>query len=253
MTSRFSKGGVIFSLLIAVTGLVWGVTSIQLVPSVIDFGWAPDNAVIHATVRVRNNGGEMVPLTAVQPSCGCTATDFTPEGLPASEEMGINLNFNTRGYTGMKFDKGVKVKAGMPEEEFSVRLTGHVTNPAALVFPEGDGIVSFSPGNLKNPLVVMNKTDKAFRLSVLQNPEPWVEYRLPKGGLPASGTAKIELNIKGPLDMDRQTSTTIEASDGTESHRFTVVIRTGQSPEPYRKMRAAPKLAPAPAATPSGK
>lgn len=229
-------------------------TSILIVPTVFDFGWVPDNALVRAEFHVKNTGEEMVPLTAVQPSCGCTATDFTPEGLPSAEEAKINLTFNTRGYSGMKFDKPVKVKAGMPEEEFSVRLTGHVSDPEAVVAPEGDGVVAFSSQTTsKSSISIKNNSDKPLKLQVIQDAEGWVDYRLPRAGLPAKGTATIDVEIKGPLDQSRQTSATFEAGEGADAHRFTIAFRTGEAPEPYRKIRNAPRPTAVPTATPTKK
>jgi hypothetical protein len=231
-------------------------TSLQIVPSVFDFGWTPDNALVRCEVHVKNTGGEMVALTAVQPTCGCTATDFTPEGLPASEETKINLTFNTRGYTGMKFDKLVKVKAGLPEEEFSVRLAGHVSDADAVVVPDGNGVVSFPPkSSSKSTVSLKNKSDQPLKLQLVQEPEGWAQVKLPKNGLPANSSADVQVEVKGPLDQDRQTSVTIEAGEGESAHRVTLAIRTGNEPEPYRRIRTAPKASPssAPASTPKPK
>src|SRR5262245_17555997 len=122
-------------------------SNLQITPERFDFGWAPDNAIIACDFKVKNVGGEMIPLTGVQPSCGCTATNFTPDALPSSEEMKINMTFNTRGYAGIKFNKSIQVKAGMPEELYTVYLEGFVADPNAKIVPDEDGVVSFSTGS----------------------------------------------------------------------------------------------------------
>jgi hypothetical protein len=222
----------------------YGETKLQIIPEVFDFGWAPDNAILKCEVHIRNIGGEMVALTAVLPSCGCTATDFTPDAIPASEEKKISLTFNTRGYTGMPFDKPIQVKAGMPEEEFSVHVKGHVTNSNAVVFPEGTGVVTFGDGSSKSNLIVHNKSDQPMTLSIVHESDDWADVSLPKKGLPASGQASIEIRVDGSLSENRQTSTTVEATDGTQTHRFTLAIVTGQVPQPVRRIRTAPKGSP---------
>src|SRR5262245_21402455 len=85
--------------------------ALRIDPETFDFGWAPDNAKISADFTVKNTGVEIIPLTSVQPTCGCTASNFSPGQLASAEETKIGLTFNTRGYRGMAFNKSTKVNS----------------------------------------------------------------------------------------------------------------------------------------------
>ena len=79
-----------------------------------------NNAMVSATFLVKNTSAEPVPLTAVQPACGCTASSFSPENLSSNEETKVGLTFNTRGYAGLEFKKSAKVKTDSATNETTV-------------------------------------------------------------------------------------------------------------------------------------
>src|SRR5438552_802550 len=85
-------------------------TALVVSPSTFDFGWCPDNAKIHAEFTIRNTGTDLIPVTSVQPTCGCTTSEFTASSLASNEESKVGLTFNTRGYGGAPFHKTAKVK-----------------------------------------------------------------------------------------------------------------------------------------------
>ena len=136
----------ISTVLICASG-VWaeGPARLEITPTTFDFGWCPDNAKINAQFSVRNISSEMIPIMSVQPTCGCTASQFSPSTLATQEETKIGLTFNTRGYANMTFNKATKVKADVMTGEFSVNLKGYVLDPNAKVVPVGDGIIRFEP------------------------------------------------------------------------------------------------------------
>ncbi len=217
-------------------------TTIEISPSTFDFGWAPDNAKISGDFTVKNTLGESVPLTSVQPSCGCTATDFTPESLGSAQEKKISITFNTRGYSGVKFNKSVQVKAGQPEEEFTVHMAGYVNDPNAKIIPDGNGIAAFAPGSSdKKTIAILNKSSETVNFSIVQPSAAWAKTKFSKMSIEPGQSVDLNINVDGSLEADRQTSLTLEVKGDTLTQRLTVAINTGTSPEPYRRIRSAPK------------
>lgn len=230
--------------------------SLQITPEIFDFGWSPDNSKINAQFSIKNVGSELIPLTAVQPSCGCTATDFTPADLASSELTKVMLTFNTKGYTGLAFNKMVTVKAGKAESEYIVRLEGVVADPKALVIPVGNGVVEFTKGDPENAKTVelVNKSSFPITLHIIQEASDWARVNILDPSINPSSQGKIEVQVKGSFEEERFTSCTLEAV-GEQVSRLTLAIRTGPPPEPYRRVRPPvdvpkSKSSPLPSATP---
>jgi len=224
------------SLMFLVPSLMLASVSLEISPGTFDFGWCPDNAEVTCDFRVRNVSEMLIPLTSVEPSCGCTAADFTPEELASSEETSIRLTFNTRGYKNARFNKMTRVKAGVEEQEYQIRLRGVVAQDEVAVRPVGTGVAEFPPNNRKRRRVIkiQNKTDSSVPLEVVRPPDSWAKVSFNKSVIPAGGTVKMEVRVQGSLDEKRATSVTVEALEGSHPHRFTVAIRTGPPPAPYK-------------------
>src|SRR5690349_5092806 len=100
-------------------------SAIVISPTTFDFGWCPDNAKVNAEFIVRNTGTDLIPITGVQPTCGCTASEFTPGSLGSNEESKVLLTFNTRGYAGTPFHKTAKIKTDTGGAEYTVDMVGY--------------------------------------------------------------------------------------------------------------------------------
>lgn len=246
--NSFKRGCLAFILTAGMTASA-AASSLSVTPGEFDFGWAPDNAKISCEFTVRNEGGGLMALTAVKPACGCTASEFTPSTLESRQETSVRLTFNTRGYTGRDFNKTVDVEAAGGTEV--VRLKGHVTNPAAQLAPEGDGIAGFDGKNGRRKTIrLKNHSSEALELVVVQAPHEWAKASLGSTTLPAGGTAEVEISVSGSLETDRNTSVTIEGRGKEASPRATIAIWTGRGPKALRKapVSSQPK-APAPGKT----
>jgi hypothetical protein len=240
----------IFSLAGLMCVSVFAAGTLDISPSEFDFGWAPDNAKISAEFTVKNPSLDLIPLIAVQPTCGCTATDFQPSTLKSSDETKVHLTFNTRGYTNAEFHKNAQVKTGSAGD-YTVKMTGHVTNPAALFFPVGDGVASFEKGGEKKKTIqLQNKSTEDLTLFVVQPAAEWAKTKLDADVIKAGTSGTLEISVSGgDLDKDQNTSITIDAKGVTNVYRATVAIRSGTPPAPYRKPtsgEAKPKSAPEP-------
>jgi Protein of unknown function (DUF1573) len=221
-------------------GTLYANDALLITPSVFDFGWAPDNAKISAQFTVKNNSSDLVALTSVQPTCGCTASNFTPADLPSDKETKIGLTFDTHGYAGISFNKSTKVKAGNPEMDYTVKLAGFVHDPMAKIVPVGDGIASYDSETKddKKTIEIQNKLDKEVTVSIVQEPASWAKASLRSTVIAAGKTVPLDVVVKGSYEESKNTSVTLQATDGTATHRLTIAIRTGASPQGYRKIRA---------------
>ena len=240
--------GALVAAVVAVAPLRAASNPLQIVPQTFDFGWCPDDAKVTSDFTVRNTGSEIVPLVAVQPACGCTASHFTPGDLSSSEETTISLTFNTRGYRNAPFTKATAVRTGRTETDYTVYQKGHVTNPEARIAPEGNGIAEFKPGDKnRQTIAIRNKAESTVLIDVVQTPADWVRMRLDRNRIAPGESANVEFRVDGSLEAERHSSATFEIVENTAVHRVTLAVRTGTAP-------AAPKIqAPAaPAKTKTG-
>jgi hypothetical protein len=240
-------------LLLTSIGFADGPTRLEIIPTTFDFGWCPDNAKVSAQFILRNISSEMILIMSVQPTCGCTASQFSPATLGSQEETKVGLTFNTRGYANMSFNKTAKVKSDVVTGEFTVTLKGSVVDPNIKVVPVGDGIVGFSPDSKdkKKIIKIENKTDKDVRLDVVQQPVGWAKIKLGNELIAAGKTTDMVVTVDGSYDDSRDTSVTYSASTPEgEVNRFTVAIRTGPAPQPYRQFQqpSHPQVQPTPPA-----
>ncbi len=248
-------GVALFGLFVVGISQAYSPSALVISPSTFDFGWCPDNAKVHADFTIRNIGTDLIPVTSVQPTCGCTASEFTPASLASNAESKVGLTFNTRGYAGAPFHKNAKVKTDDAKSEYTVNMTGYVLDPAATVAPDGDGVAGFDPDTKekKKTITIKNKGAKDVSLKVIQPAASWANVKFDVQSLKAGESASMTVSPDGAFTEDRTTSITVEANDGTNYSRFTVAIRTGTPPPPMRQPIAPPASAPANTAAPAKK
>ncbi|MFN0118225.1 MAG: DUF1573 domain-containing protein [Elusimicrobiota bacterium] len=235
----------VFSVVLFFSGIVFGKEALQISPTTFDFGWAPDNAKISAEFTLKNLTSDIVDLTAIQPTCGCTATNFTPSKLSSNDSKKIILTFNTRGYAKTMFSKSTKVKS---DEDYEVVLKGHVTPSDAVIFPEGNGIVEFDLNSKKEQSVsIVNKSKNDATLEIVQEPAEWANVKLTSKTISDGKSVKFDISVSGDVNESKNTSFTVSAVEGTNVHYFTVAIRTGTPPPASRILNNAPKPTSAPA------
>lgn len=224
-----------------------GPSRLEITPTTFDFGWAPDNAKISAQFSVRNVSSEMIPIMSVQPTCGCTASQFSPATLGSQEETKIGLTFNTRGYANMPFNKPTKVKADVMTGEFSVNLKGHVLDAQAKVRPVGDGIVGFDADSKdkRKSIKIENKSDKDVQLNVYQPAAAWVKIKLSSDVIPAGKSVDMTVALESSPEDTRDTSITFTPMADVPLNNLTIAIRSGQAPTAYRPYNP-PKMQPQP-------
>lgn len=236
----------------ATAAFAFSASNVVITPTEFDFGWCPDNAKISAQFTIKNTGSDLIPITSVQPTCGCTASQFTPATLGSNEESNVGLTFNTRGYAKSSFSKSTKIKTDAGGAEYSVLLKGSVLDAQAKVVPDQDGVAGFEPGSKgkKKTIQIQNKGDKDVTLQIVQAPASWATAKIKTTTVGAGASVPIEISVDSPLDEAKDTSVTIEAKSETETSRLTIAIRTGPPPPPTKRASTAVPV-PAPAPTPA--
>jgi hypothetical protein len=70
-------------------------------PPILDLGSVTEDSIAHGTIEFMNGGDSTLIIGGIQTSCGCTVADLKKREYAPGEKGEINVQFNTRGYTGM--------------------------------------------------------------------------------------------------------------------------------------------------------
>ncbi|WP_051296208.1 DUF1573 domain-containing protein [Eisenibacter elegans] len=94
-----------------------------------DFGVVAAGTIVTYEFGFVNKGNAPIQLLAVEPSCGCTSTDWTREPVPVGKTGFVRLSFNTNGYEGA-FAKSVLLKSNAREPIKILFIKGLLTERA---------------------------------------------------------------------------------------------------------------------------
>lgn len=95
-------------------------------PALHDFGNIKQGELVSHTFIVTNGGSDLLKITNVTATCGCTAAKPEKNELIPGESTNINVTFNSAGRQG-KQNKTVKIFTNDPENpEVSLTITGNV-------------------------------------------------------------------------------------------------------------------------------
>ena len=108
-----------------------------------DFGTIKIGEIVSHNFTLANSGGDLLKITDVHASCGCTAAKPDKNELAPGESINIKVDFNSTGKIG-KQEKYVYVKTNDPNnKELKFKFTGNVID-----VPE----VKDSPSSLSSQL-----------------------------------------------------------------------------------------------------
>jgi len=142
-----------------------------------------------AVFNFTNTGDSVLVLTKVQPSCGCTAADYTKSPIPPGGKGFVTAVFDPRGYNGT-FTKSISVFSNAKPAVTVLIIEGQVTPREKTVeetFSFVVGPVRFESNHLA--FTSIKKNEKKIRVMPVINPskEPaTIEFE----GLPAHLTMK---------------------------------------------------------------
>lgn len=86
-----------------------------------DFGKIVVGTQAKTTFEYTNKGNVPLVLTNVRPSCGCTAPNWSREPLMPGETAKIDINFNSSGKAGQKFNKSITVTSNATSQVLYIR------------------------------------------------------------------------------------------------------------------------------------
>ena len=91
-----------------------------------DFGTVEQGKIVTHNFTLMNNGGDILKISDVHASCGCTAAKPDKNELAPGESINIKVEFNSTGKMG-KQEKWIYVKTNDPNnKELKFKLTGNV-------------------------------------------------------------------------------------------------------------------------------
>lgn len=107
------------------TEVTANLAAIQFEETVHDFGNIKEGEKVEHTFKFKNTGNVPLILTGVQPSCGCTASDYTKEPVAPGGEGTISLTFDSKGKPGT-VNKTATVKANIAGGQTIISFKGNV-------------------------------------------------------------------------------------------------------------------------------
>ena len=93
-----------------------------------DFGTVIDGEKVIYSFVFKNTGGSDLIISNVSTSCGCTATKYTREPIPAGKEGKITVTFDSRKRRGFQ-NKAITVSANTQPNKTILRIKAKVISP----------------------------------------------------------------------------------------------------------------------------
>ena len=91
-----------------------------------DFGDIKQGEIVSHTFVLTNSGGDLLKITNVQASCGCTAASPEKSELAPGESTDLTVKFNSTGRMGKQL-KTVKIYTNDPESpEMTLTINGNI-------------------------------------------------------------------------------------------------------------------------------
>ena len=121
-----------------VAAFLWSrpvVPELTIDTQVLEFGPIAEGQTITKTAKLRNSGGELLRILAVEPSCGCTAVNVSKRALKAGEYSDLDVTIQGSGDLGtgeVAFVSVISNDPEAPERRISIRC---VSGPEVIVRP----------------------------------------------------------------------------------------------------------------------
>jgi hypothetical protein len=99
--------------------------NIEFDNDVFDFGEILEGKQVEHTFTFTNTGEVPLIISGVNPSCGCTSSDYTKEPVAPNEKGTITLTFDSKGKSGSN-KKSTSVSANVPGGTVQIYMQGMV-------------------------------------------------------------------------------------------------------------------------------
>ena len=232
MKSNFFKKPV-FSLVLLVGGLVWGLTpsaksqierSLMFIPESLNFGVIKEeNGKVSRSVKAVNVSSDSTYIISARTSCGCSAAEYPEDILAPGDTAVVTLTYDPVNRPG-KFLKTAKFFTGKERVGNSIKLSGTVIPSRKnldRIYPDSAGSLRLSSKIINagevsrreaRPLFVgiYNDSDHAIALSAESDSYP-LEAAMTPDTLEAFGVATLSLMLKGRNIPDKENEFTYNA------------------------------------------
>ncbi len=136
-----------------------------------EFGevWKGDN--IEHTFIIENTGTELLKISKVKPSCGCTLTGAYDKEIPPGGKGKIPVRISTKKLRS-KITKNVTVDSNDPNTpKFRLSIKGSIKDRFVIDPPDAGSFGRIQPGaKLERILTLTNNMEKPVKLSLAKNP-----------------------------------------------------------------------------------
>jgi len=204
-----------------------------------DFGDVPNVGTVSHSFKLTNAGDEVLKISSVQASCGCTSTKLENKDLNAGETTTVTVTFNNSSFpAGGRFTKNVSINTETgptPVTNLSISATvnpgdyGYVTVfPKVLVVMENEK----AKGSWKT-LRIENKTALTQRIRVIEKAGIVKKTKLTKGRVaPGTGTAfQVRLDPVNKEFPPSSVTLSILSKEGERRISLPVVPPEGAKPQ----------------------
>ena len=114
------------SFCVALSILVVAAPAIHVVQPVYDFGSVIEGIAVAHTFVFQNTGDEMLEISGISATCGCTTADLATSSIAPGESVTLDVLVNTTGFSGT-ISKSITVHSNDPETPLlSLRVMGQV-------------------------------------------------------------------------------------------------------------------------------
>lgn len=110
---------------VANTEVAANLAAIEFEETTHDFGTIQEGEKVEHIFKFKNTGDVPLILTGVQPSCGCTASDYTKDPVAPGAEGTISLTFDSKNKPG-NVNKTATVKANIQGGQTIISFKGNV-------------------------------------------------------------------------------------------------------------------------------
>ncbi len=187
---------------------------------------SPKDNPLKAKVILKNSGDQVLIISKVKPTCGCTIAPISKDTLKPNETSEMNIQLNMKTYQG-SVTKTIKVQSNDPKQE-SARfyLKCYVKQPL-LANPKFLNFRSLEVGQLAvTHTTISNTTDKPIKITEVKFSREVenLKVNVDKGMvIPPKGKIKVEATFTPPND-DRLTTTLKIKTDNQEQPYFNVSV-----------------------------
>lgn len=227
------------ALSLALAPALWAQGPLAFDATTFDFGEIAEGAEATTTFAFTNAGTTPLRLVEVQPSCGCTAPNWSRDAIAPGESGTITVAYDSEGRPG-SFARGILVRAEDDAgalEPVTLTITGRVTVTQLAGGPQ-QGSLMFdtdahdfglvSPGRVVHTFLVQNHGDRPVRLSSATVYGGTVEVMLPETPLFAGDLREIHVAVD-TTTITRETFDVAIVLDSTDETQPKKSLRlTGQ-------------------------